>query len=225
MYEEVIRDIRKRCRMAMNGVASTSMRQHGLNYKLNFGVSIQQVREIASRYQPDKGLAEELWKDGTRELKILATMLYPKPEFSEETAMRWIKEIPNQEIREQMGFNLFQHLSYTFKIGYECTLSEDKSIRASGYWFVGRHLMISNYKTDIDVFSVPHVWEDVVDEDVSLRNAAKLFLKNMGKVNPVIAKDILAEILPFKDSEDLLKKEVYHGLAFEYEYYYENYKY
>ena len=36
--QEQIRDIRKRLRLAMNGVISTSMREKGMNYKLIFGV-------------------------------------------------------------------------------------------------------------------------------------------------------------------------------------------
>ena len=44
--EEIIRDIRQRCRKAMNGIASTSMRQRGISYKVNFGLNIQQIKEF-----------------------------------------------------------------------------------------------------------------------------------------------------------------------------------
>ena len=36
---ETIRTLRNQLRLAMNGVTATSMREKGLRYKLNFGVS------------------------------------------------------------------------------------------------------------------------------------------------------------------------------------------
>ena len=36
--QDEIREIRKELRLAMNGVISTSMREKGIVYKLNFGV-------------------------------------------------------------------------------------------------------------------------------------------------------------------------------------------
>ena len=112
MQEDIIKDIRKRCRMAMNGIVSTNMRQRGLDYKLNFGLSVQQIKDLAKRYQPDSELAETLWADNTRELKILATLLYPTDSFTKEKAGDWGVSIPNQEIREQVCINLFQSLTY-----------------------------------------------------------------------------------------------------------------
>ena len=44
--EEKLRNIRKRLRLAMNGVISTSMRQKGMNYKLIFGVPIPEINQI-----------------------------------------------------------------------------------------------------------------------------------------------------------------------------------
>ena len=70
MQEDIIKDIRKRCRMAMNGIVSTNMRQRGLDYKLNFGLSVQQIKDLAKRYQPDSKLAETLWADNTQPILL-----------------------------------------------------------------------------------------------------------------------------------------------------------
>jgi hypothetical protein len=47
-----------------------------------------------------------------RELKIIATLLYPSHEFSREDAARWVLEIPTQEIREQVCMNLFSTINF-----------------------------------------------------------------------------------------------------------------
>ncbi len=222
MQEEIIRDIRKRCRMAMNGIASASMRSYGLNYKLNFGVSIQKIKEIAARYKSDKDLAETLWLDGTRELKILATLLYPIDQFTIETANRWVTQIPNQEIREQICVNLFQRTDFADEISLEWINSEDENVRSTGYWLIVRRLLTKTFDSIIQPDTFKYIWDDIFSENVSLRNAATLFLKNAGKLTPQLADQILEKVIIFKDSENPIKKEVYDSLSFEFEFFYGN---
>lgn len=222
MQEEIIRDIRKRCRMAMNGIASASMRGYGLNYKLNFGVSIQKIKEIAARYESDKDLADTLWLDGTRELKILATLLYPTKQFTIETANQWVTQIPNQEIREQICVNLFQTTDFADEVGLEWINSEDENVRSTGYWLLVRRLLTKTFNNIIQLDTFKYIWEDSSSENVSLRNAATLFLKNAGKVTPQLANQILEKVTIFKDSESPIKKEIYDSLSFEFEFFYGN---
>lgn len=222
MQEEIIKDIRKRCRMAMNGIASASMRGYGLNYKLNFGVSIQKIKEIAARYTSDKELAETLWLDGTRELKILATLLYPIDEFTIETANRWVTQIPNQEIREQICVNLLQVIDFADKLSLESINCPDENIRATGYWLLVRLLLTKKFSGTIQLDTFQHVWNDISSENVSLRNATTLFLKNAGKSAPQLADKILEKVIIFKDSEDPLLKEIYDSLFFEFDFFYGN---
>ena len=86
--ETIIRSIRNDLRLSMNGIASTSMREKGVHYRMNFGVDLMRIREIASCYTPDAALAEMLWKEDVRELKIIATLLYPVDRFTAESADR-----------------------------------------------------------------------------------------------------------------------------------------
>lgn len=221
MNVEIIKDIRKQCRMAMNGVTSKSMREYGLDYKLNFGVSIHQIKEIASRYEADSDLAEELWNNDTRELKILATMLYPQDKFVPDVAKRWIEEISNQEIREQLTVNLLQHLSYIQDIAVEIATSDDKMIRTSAYWILSRYLIVNKHQVSMSLDSFSYLWEDIVLPDVSLRNAALLFLKNVGKTSKDIAGFILNRLSVYQNSKNPFERESLDSLSFEFEFYFE----
>lgn len=221
MQEEIIRDIRIRCRQAMNGVVSTSMRQWGLNYKVNFGLTIQQIKDISGRYTPDAGLAEALWKDNTRELKILATMLYPVEDFSEQVAEEWVTEIIHQEIREQVCFNLFQELPYAEKSAMKWANNASGSIRATGYWLLSRLLILKRID-GVDTGEFPFLWDDILSGDVSLGNAALLLLKRIGRQSKEAANSIMDKLSAYKDSEDLHKREIYDSLDFEFGYSFEN---
>ena len=72
--QDEIREIRKELRLAMNGVISTSMREKGIVYKLNFGVPYPEIKGIARKHKPNGELAAALWKEDIREFKILATV-------------------------------------------------------------------------------------------------------------------------------------------------------
>ena len=52
--EDIIKSIKKDFRLGMNGIVSTSMREKGMNYKINFGLSLPQIRNIAQKYPQDK---------------------------------------------------------------------------------------------------------------------------------------------------------------------------
>lgn len=221
MYQEIIKDIRTRCRMAMNGVASASMRVHGLNYKLNFGVSTMQLKDLAKRYDSNSELAGLLWADGTRELKILATLLYPKTQLTKEIAKRWISDVPNQEIREQLCLNLLQFSSEAKELGIECANNISPEIRATGYVLLSRILVTQKYDVQIGLIQFTEIWNDLLSDNVSLKNGAKLFLQNLGKTSNERAEHILSQVSDLKDSEDLVKKEIFDSLTFEFEFYHQ----
>ena len=108
--QDEIREIRKELRLAMNGVISTSMREKGIVYKLNFGVPYPEIKEIARKHKPNGELAAALWKEDIREFKILASLLQPVGGFSSRKAEQWVKEIPYLEIAEQCRHNLYSKL-------------------------------------------------------------------------------------------------------------------
>lgn len=220
MQEDIIKDIRKRCRMAMNGIVSTNMRQRGLDYKLNFGLSVQQIKDLAKRYQPDLELAETLWADNTRELKILATLLYPTDSFTKEKADEWVLFIPNQEIREQVCANLLQNVTFAREIALEWANSTVTDVRATGYWLLAR-LFIAKKAEPVAVELISTIWDDVISEDIFLRNAALLTLKHTGRQSKDIADRILQKLSAYKDDEDLIKQEAFNSIAFEFDYFFE----
>lgn len=218
--DQLIQDIRRRCRMQMNGIASTSMRQKGLNYKLNFGVSIPQIKKLASRYTPNSQLAQTLWDDTTRELKILATLLYPIQEYKQEVADKWVQQVPNQEIREQLVFNLLQNLADAPTLGKLWANSPNEEIRATGYWLLARLVLTNKIDHSLNTDQYTFAYHDIRTPNITLRNATILFLKNVGRLSNSLADTILDKLAFLQSSDNPTDKEVYQALSFEYNYLY-----
>ena len=94
-----IKDIIAQFRLFMNGMVSQSMREKGLDYKLNFGIEYPRIKEIAARYTPSHELAQALWKENIRESNIMAGLLQPVDTFYPEIAEIWIEGMAYQSWR------------------------------------------------------------------------------------------------------------------------------
>lgn len=94
----------------MNGVVSSLQRKQGLDYKINFGVEIPRLKEIASHTPKERSLAIALWNENIRECKMLAIFLMPVSEFTAADAQKWIAESPFTEVADQLSMHLLRHL-------------------------------------------------------------------------------------------------------------------
>lgn len=216
--ETIIRSIRNDLRLSMNGIAATSMREKGVHYRMNFGVDLMRIREIALRYVPDVMLAETLWKEDVRELKILATLLYPVDRFTSDAADCWVVSITNQEIREQACRNLFQQISFAGELVNLWIVNEIEEIRATGYWLFAR-LCITRAPSLEMVESeliLERAVSDLKSESMLLRQAALNVLKYHGRLSERNREDVLQKVACFNDSTDPYEQEILDQLHFEF---------
>lgn len=137
---EQVKQIKRSFRLYMNGVTSTSMRQKGLDYKINWGVSQMDLRHMAEQYGKDKALAAALWQENIRECKILATLIMPAADFTASEAMEWAATLSTVEMAETAVFNLFQHMAEAEQLSQMLLKSEDKLVRICAYNLVCRLL-------------------------------------------------------------------------------------
>ncbi len=216
--DDLIRNIRTDLRLAMNGVVSSSMRNKGVDYKMNFGVDVPRLKEIAQKYKSNAALAQELWKLDVRELKILSTMLYPVSELSEANADEWMNEIPNHEIREHLCRNLLQRLTYADELVQKWTADANESVRLTGYWLYVRLMMIqaeTSKRINIQLV-IEKALADVHADDTLLRTAATNVLMQVIRRRQEGADYIMEQISKFSTSANPLEKELYDNLQFEF---------
>lgn len=132
----------------MDGKTAQSMRDKGVNYKLNWGASLPMLREKAEELRTLNAqrstlyqLSIALWKEDVRECKILATMLMPADEILPEVVDIWMEQMPSQELAEQASFNLFQHLPYAPQKAYEWMASDKELYQLCGFLVLTRLFM------------------------------------------------------------------------------------
>lgn len=125
----------------MNGMVSQSMREKGMEYKLNFGIEYPRIKEIAAGYESDHELAQALWKENIRECKILAGLLQPADTFYPEIADIWIEGMDYPELAEYTVMNLFQRLPYASEVVFRWMADEREMFQLCGFLLMARLLM------------------------------------------------------------------------------------
>lgn len=98
-------DIKLWIRKHMDGSVSSKMRESGVTYDINYGVSSVHLRKYALQITPSSRLAWRLWDSRIRECMLLALMLFEKDLTVQELDLLG-NDIVNIELAEQFGFSL-----------------------------------------------------------------------------------------------------------------------
>lgn len=146
---ESIKYIKQSFRQMMDGSIAQSMRDKGVDYKLNWGATLLRLREMAKEISDNQELiadgqyelAIDLWKENIRECKILATLLMPADRMLPEVCDIWMEQMPTQEIAEQAAFNLWQHLPYAPEKAYQWIASDKELYQLCGFHVLTRLFM------------------------------------------------------------------------------------
>lgn len=140
MHEQ-LRGIKQQLRTMMNGPVSQSMREKGLTYKLNFGVELPRLRELADGLPHTYELAAALWKEDIRESRLLAAMLMPTEAFAEDLADLWVEQMRFTEEAECTVLHLFSRLPYASALAFRWVSAEQGMFRLSGWLLFSRLFM------------------------------------------------------------------------------------
>ena len=136
--EAQIVKIKHKIRLSMNGIVSGQMAENGITYKINYGVSIPRIKEIASMYTPNHELAQRLWDLQIRETMIMATLLEPVETFTPEMSRIWTESFQQIEIVEQACMNLFSKLSFANSLCMDWIKSDNTWKQITGFVLAAR---------------------------------------------------------------------------------------
>jgi len=121
-----------------NGDVADMMTMKGICYKINWGVSVTELREIAQLFEPGHILALKLWNKGWRETMILSTLLEDPASVSEEQMDYHTKTFDNIEIAEQSSTNLYVKTKFAFIKALEWCRGKKHLVRFTGVHLIGR---------------------------------------------------------------------------------------
>lgn len=170
---ERLKEIKRSFRLKMDGAASRSMREKGLDYKLNWGVGLPELKAMAKEYGKDYDLAIALWKEDIRECKILATLIMPPERMLPEVVDIWMEQTPSQEIAEWAAANLYQHLDYAPMLAFKWISSDRELPQICGYQLLARLFMKGQEPNERGIHEfIDQALTALRDDSLGVRHAA-----------------------------------------------------
>lgn len=178
----LVRSVKQRLRGVMNGPLSASMRDKGLRYKVNFGVELPRLREMAGELPPSAELAGALWKEDIRECRILAGLLMPPAHMSQDLADLWVEQMRFVEEAELTVMHLFARTPWAGEAAFRWIASPDGMHELCGYLLLARLFMQGMRPSERDTSEyLDQTGAALRSDTLSVRNAAgKALLKYMG---------------------------------------------
>lgn len=204
--KETINEIKRSFRQIMNGEAARSMREKGLEYKVNWGASLPDLRAMAAEYGKDYNLAAALWKEDVRECKILATYIMPvgshdsnasihpstskdaetrpgnmRLVMSAELAELWMEQTPTLEIVEIAAMNLYQYLPDAATLAFRWIARDGNFWQIGGYNIMSRLLARGYSLSERDKMEIADQADAALrSPSYAVRRAANTCLSRLG---------------------------------------------
>lgn len=147
---ESVRGIKRALRGVMNGPVSTSMREKGLTYKVNFGVELPRLQAMAAELPHCAELAAALWKENIRECRLLAGMLMPPEKFGADLAEVWVEQMRFTEEAECTVMHLMCRTTWASEKAFAWIAAEESMKELCGFLILARLFMNGAVPTDRD---------------------------------------------------------------------------
>ncbi len=148
LIEKTYQDILLKIRKLQNGEVANSMKRRGIEYKVNYGVGIPMLQELAQQYPKNHLLALKLWNKQWRETMILATLLEEPAEVTVNQINFWAKNLPTLEISEQAAMNLFSQTTFAYPKAIEFCHGKKLVVKIFGLLLAGRLALTDKNATD-----------------------------------------------------------------------------
>ncbi len=184
---DIVREIKQSFNSYKNGVVAQSMRDKGVSYHVNWGVSITDLQHIASRYEADRALARSLWTNNVRECQIIALMLMPPEDITSEDVEAVMSRLHTTELAELAAFLLFQHVNQKANIALDNINSADTYRKLCAFHIILRAIRQGCNLTQEQRATIKWVSRQVLDDGdnaiFSLRKVAIACLQELSDDN------------------------------------------
>lgn len=206
-----IKEIQARIYNTMNGLVSDSMREKGIVYKQNYGVDLPKIKALAEKYAPNQDLAKRLWALQIRETMILATLLMPVNKFTAKKADKWINDVSNIELAEQISMNLLAKTDFAREISLKNIQSDEFWRKITGFTLAARIWKEFNDKELSELIKA--ALKNVDTDEFLLYKTVAVLLARLCRRGEKAAKEIQGLTANFEHSEQKSKQYIFNEIS------------
>ncbi len=188
-------------RLHMNGATSAQMEERGIKYRINYGVSIPHLKQLAKRIPVSYELAERLWFMEIRETMILAAIIVPEDTMSLERCLEWSEKVINVDILERSAMFLWGRIALSEVCAFRW-LNENSGIKkALAFYTIGRMVQL---KGPTDAYSISDIIKmlSVTEGDIYVLKAASFLMRTLLRAGEQIEDSLKLFISGLAESTD-----------------------
>jgi 3-methyladenine DNA glycosylase AlkD len=161
------------------------MARYGINPATAYGVSIPNLRKIASKNRRSHALAAELWDSGIHETRILATMVDDPLQVTEDQMERWVADFDSWDVCDQCCNNLFRKLDWAHEKAAEWASRDEEFVKRAGFVLMACLAVHDKGTSDENyVGYLQIIKRESADNRNFVKKAVNWALRQIGKRNP-----------------------------------------
>ncbi|MCK4327047.1 MAG: DNA alkylation repair protein [Candidatus Diapherotrites archaeon] len=169
------------------------MARFGINTTDAFGVPVPKIRALAKQIGPDHRLAQELWKTGNHEARLLACFIDDPAKVTEAQMGRWAKCFDSWDVCDQCCGCLFGKAPFAYKKVREWARRDEEFVRRAAFALLAS-LAVHDKKAGDKKFEqfFPLIKKYSTDERNYVKKAVNWALRQIGKRNKALNKKAVA---------------------------------
>jgi len=160
------------------------MARFGIKSNKAYGVRMPELTRIAREVGKNHQLAEELWRHGYTETRILACMVDDPKEVTEEQMERWALEFNSWDVCDQCCMKLFRKTPYACQKIEEWSALDEEFVKRAAFTLIAT-LAVHDKKADDEKFEelFSLIIRESGDERNFVKKAVNWALRQIGKRN------------------------------------------
>lgn len=187
-YSRVIAKLRK---MA-NPDNVAGMARFGINTKGTLGIPVYELRKLAGTIGKDHRLAQQLWKSGIHEARILASYIDEASQVTETQLERWVKDFDSWDVCDQV-VGLFERTPFAHKKIAEWASREEEFVKRAAFAMMAGLAVHDKQASDKQFEGFLRLIKRAsTDERNFVKKAVNWALRNIGKRNPALNRKTVA---------------------------------
>jgi len=163
------------------------MARFGIETSRALGVSVVKLRSLAGRVGGDHELAQQLWRSGIHEARLLAAFVDEPARVSEEQMEAWAAEFDSWDLVDQCCGSLFDKTPFAYRKAVEWSGREEELVKRAGFALMA-YLAVHDKPVPDRVLAafLPLIEREALDRRNYVRKAVNWALREVGKRSPAL---------------------------------------
>ncbi len=160
------------------------MARFGMTPDGRLGLAVPAMRRLARELGQDHRLALALWKTGSPDARMVASMIADPQKLTEAQMEAWVKDFNSWDVCDQVCQNLFERSPYAWKKVRAWARREEEYVRRAAFALIACLAWHDQAAADARFIQMlPVIKRAATDERNFVRKAVNWALRNIGKRN------------------------------------------